>query len=71
MSKPTLPKAVRTAINRNAFRIAKSQAYEGLRKDLEQRAHALLCQPKATVNDVVAALDRHHVEQFLVRYQPS
>lgn len=67
----TLPKAVRTAVNRNAYRIAKSQAYEGLRKDLEQRAHALLRQPKVTVDEVVAALNGHHVEQFSVCYQPS
>lgn len=61
MTKHALPKAVRTAINRNAFRIAMTEAYEGLRKDLEKRAQTLMCQPRAAVNDVIAILDSHHI----------
>lgn len=61
MPKHTLPKAIRTAINRNAFRIAMTEVYESLRKDMEQRAQTLMSQPHATVNEVVAILDENYV----------
>jgi hypothetical protein len=56
----TLPKPVLAAINRNAFRIAKSDAYEAIKQDLEQRARTLLEQPHATIAEVVAVLDSNH-----------
>ena len=37
MAAPTLPKAVRSAINRNAQRIAITKAYAVLRAELEAR----------------------------------
>ena len=55
-----LPKPVLSAINRNAFRIAKSDAYEAIKQDLEQCARTLLEQPQATISEVVAVLDSKH-----------
>lgn len=53
-----LPKAVRTAINRNAFKIAMTAGYQSLRIELEERARSLMRSPHATVADVIATLDR-------------
>jgi len=55
-----LPKPVLAAINRNAFRIAKTEAYTAIKRDLEQRACTLMEQPQATIAEVVAVLDSNH-----------
>lgn len=55
-----LPKPVLAAINRNAFRIAKTEAYAALKQDLEQRARTLMEQPQATIAEVIAVLDSNH-----------
>lgn len=60
MLSSNLPKPVLAAINRNAFRIAKSEAYAAIKQDLEQRARTLLLQPQATIAEVVAVLDSNH-----------
>jgi hypothetical protein len=61
MHQNILPKPVRSAINRNAFRLAKTQAYVALKQDLEQRARTLMEQPHARINEVIAVLDLTHV----------
>jgi hypothetical protein len=57
MQSLNLPKPVLAAINRNAFRIAKTEAYAALKQDLEKRARTLMEQPHATIEEVVAVLD--------------
>lgn len=60
MHSNNLPKPVLAAINRNAFRIAKTEAYALLKQDLEQRARTLMEQPQATIAEVIAVLDSNH-----------
>lgn len=66
-----LSKPVLSAINRNAFRIAKTEAYATIKSDLERRAHHLMSQPHATIHEVVAILDGNHCEQTYVHKKMS
>jgi len=63
MQSQNLPKPLLAAINRNAFRIAKTEAYPAIRRDLEQRAWHLMSQPHATTLEVIALLDGNHYMQ--------
>jgi hypothetical protein len=63
MHQNILPKPVRSAINRNAFKIAKTVAFQSIRKELTERAQTLMQQPHATINEVIAVLDLDYVVQ--------
>ena len=56
MTKHALPKDIRTAVNRNAFRLAKA-AYPVLCRVLTQKASTLLLRPDATPEKVIMMLD--------------
>lgn len=58
-----LPKPVLSAINRNAFRIAKTEAYATIKSNLKRRAHHLMSQAHATSHQVVEILDGNHYVQ--------
>lgn len=58
MGKSKLPKTITKAINRNAFRLARTDAYEYLCKDLEQQAQNLLNITDASINEVIAVLEQ-------------
>lgn len=53
-----LPRIIRKTINRNAFRLARTEAYEYLCRDLEQQAQNLLNITDASVNEVIAVLEQ-------------
>ena len=52
-----LPKFVRSAVNRNAQRLALTKAYQALRDELQVRAQELWQQSGATAETVARALD--------------
>ncbi|MBK6592792.1 MAG: hypothetical protein IPG23_08620 [Burkholderiales bacterium] len=67
MDSKTLPKAIRAAINRRAFNAAIADVYPALKQDLEQRAHLLMKQPHATIDEVIAGLDSDPYVQTFAR----
>jgi hypothetical protein len=66
MSTHKLPKSIQAAVNRNAFRIAKTQAYEALRAALEQRARASMERPDVGVPDAILILESSHDFEALI-----
>lgn len=63
MSTSTIPKAVRSAVCRNAWRLAMTEAYQAIRDDLEQRAHNLLQLADTSPEEVIQILDDSTVVQ--------
>jgi hypothetical protein len=66
MSTNKLPKSIQAAVNRNAFRIAKTQAYEALRVALEQRARASMKTPDASVPAAILILESSQDWEVLI-----
>lgn len=66
MAKPALPKSIRAAINAQAFRIARTQAYEALRVALEQRAQESMQRPDASVQEAILILESSHDFETLI-----
>jgi hypothetical protein len=62
MSTRTLSKAVQTAVNRNAYRLAISRAYQAFRDELQDRAIDLLNRPQATAQSVIDELEHADVD---------
>jgi Leu/Phe-tRNA-protein transferase len=58
MTTLTLPKPLKRAINRRAYQIALSNAYQRISQDLAARAFELLDLPGATVDRVIEQLDQ-------------
>jgi hypothetical protein len=62
MNKSYLPSVIKTAIRRNAHRIANSKAYAALRDELHEQACDLWLNSKVSPEIVIEQLDRADVD---------
>ena len=68
MSNHKLPKAVQSAINCRAFKIATTDAYASIKRDLEYQAQLLMSEPHRTSHQVIAFLESDKLEHTYAQH---